>query len=183
MFWGAVLFWGTYTCKSHCSLAYVNIWKNLLLTGWPHFWETKFPEFSLSFPGYFKPFPWATQERKIRGVHFCWRSCHIFFIFPEFSRYFLQKLKFPWLFPEILTIFQIPWVFQVFHVFGHPVLISLSDKAKITLFSKLSNFDVSPPTPPPPPQADPRARQASDNLIPGATRMCEPGGMVRLGID
>ena len=70
-------------------------------------------------------FPWATQERKIWWVHFCLQSCHIFFIFPEFSRFFLQKFKFSWVFPEIWTIFQIPWVFQVYHVFqvcGHPVL-------------------------------------------------------------
>ena len=38
------------------------------------------------------------------------------------------------------------------------------------------------------PQADPRARQASENPTPGATKMCESpgvagGGMVRLGID
>ena len=78
---------------------------------------------SLSFPRYFKLFHWATQERKTRWVYFCWRSCHIIFIFPEFSRFFLQKFKFPSVFPEIFTIFQIPWVFQVFHVFqvcGHP---------------------------------------------------------------
>ena len=97
----------------------------LTCAGWLHFWETKSPEFSLSFQGYFKLFHWATQKRKIRWVHFCWRSCHIFFIFHEFSGFFLQKFKFPWVFPEILTIFQIPWVFQVFHVFqvcGHPVV-------------------------------------------------------------
>ena len=35
------------------------------------------------------------KEGKFNGMHFCWRSCHIFFIFPEFSRVFLQKFKFP----------------------------------------------------------------------------------------
>ena len=59
------------------------------------FWETKFPEFSLNFPGYFKLFPWATQERKTRWVHFCWRSCHIFFIFPEFPGFFHKNSNFP----------------------------------------------------------------------------------------
>ena len=38
------------------------------------------------------------------------------------------------------------------------------------------------------PQADPRARQRSENPTPGATKMCESprvarGGMARLGID
>ena len=43
-------------------------------------------------------------------------------------------------------------------------------KAKIALFSKLSNFyfDLRPPA-----GADPQARQRSENLTPGATRMCE----------
>ena len=97
----------------------------LAIAGWPHFWETKFPEFSLRFPGHFKIFPWASQERKFDGMHFCWQSCHIFFIFPEFSRFLLQNIKIPWVSAEILTIFQIPWVFQVFHAFqvcGHPEL-------------------------------------------------------------
>ena len=51
-------------------------------------------------------------------------------------------------------------------------------------FSKLSNFyfDLKPP------EADPRARQRSENPTPGATRIANRGGhprggMVRLGID
>ena len=57
--------------------------------------------------------------------------------------------------------------------------ICLRDKAKIVLFSKLSNFyfDLRPP---PPPWEDPRARQKSENLTPGAPRTYEspwvPGG-------
>ena len=31
------------------------------IPGWPHFWETKCPEFSLRFPEHFKIFPWATD--------------------------------------------------------------------------------------------------------------------------
>ena len=43
-------------------------------------------------------------------------------------------------------------------------------------FSKLSNvyFDLRPP-----PRANPRARQRSENLTPGATRMCESPGVAR----
>ena len=63
---------------------------------------------SLSSPGYFKLFPWATLERKTRWVHFCRRSCHIFFIFPEFSRFFPQSSNFP----EFSLSF--PWYFHNF---------------------------------------------------------------------
>ena len=63
---------------------------------------------SLSFPGYFKLFPEQLKREKFYGVHFCCQSCHIFFIFSEFSKFFPQKFKFPRVIPEILTIFQIP---------------------------------------------------------------------------
>ena len=55
--------------------------------------------------------------------------------------------------------------------------ISLRDKAKIALFSKLSNFyfDLRPPG------ADPRAKQRSENPTPGATRMCESPRVARGG--
>ena len=59
-------------------------WLHILYTGWPHFWETKFPEFSLRFPEYFKFFPEQLKRAKFDRMHFCWRSCQIFFIFPEF---------------------------------------------------------------------------------------------------
>ena len=76
---------------------------------------------SLSFPwdfqGILNFFPEQLKREKFNEIYFCWRSCPIFFTFPEFSRFFIQKLKFLWVFPEILTILQIPWVFQVC---GHP---------------------------------------------------------------
>ena len=72
---------------------------------------------SLSFPwdfqGIFKFFPEQLKREKFAAIHFYLRLCYIFYVFPEFSRFFLQKFKFPWVFPEILTIFQISWVFQV----------------------------------------------------------------------
>ena len=51
--------------------------------------------------------------------------------------------------------------------------ICLRDKGKIALFSKLSNFyfDLRPP------QADPWAKQRSENPTPGATRMCKCPGV------
>ena len=59
--------------------------------------------------------------------------------------------------------------------------------AKITFFSKLSNFYFDSRSAGADPRADSRARERSENPTPGATRMCEcPGvarGMVRLGID
>ena len=53
----------------------------------------------------------------------------------------------------------------------------LSDKAKITLFSKLSNFyfDLRP--------GHPRARQRSENPTPGATGIFESLGVARGGED
>ena len=50
---------------------------------------------SFSFPGYFKLFPWAAQKKKIQWAHFCWQSCHMFFIFLEFSRFFYKSSNFP----------------------------------------------------------------------------------------
>ena len=84
---------------------------------------------SLSFPwdfqGIFKLFPEKHEREKFPGIHFHWQLCDISYVFPEFSRFFCKNNRFPWVFPEILTIFQIPWIFQVFHVFqvcGHPGL-------------------------------------------------------------
>ena len=59
---------------------------------------------SLSFPGYFKLFPEQLKREKFDGVHFCWRSCHIFFVFLEFPGFFYKSSNFP----EILTIFKFP---------------------------------------------------------------------------
>ena len=53
------------------------------------------------------------------------------------------------------------------------LLSCLRNKAKIALFSKLSNFyfDLRPPW------ANPQERQRSRNPTPGATRMCKSLGV------
>ena len=55
------------------------------------------------------------------------------------------------------------------------LLSCLRDKAKIALFSKLSNFYFGLRHP----WANPQARQRSENPTPGATRMCESPGVAR----
>ena len=84
---------------------------------------------SLRFPGHFKFLREQLKKGKFNGMHFCWRSCHIFFIFAEFSTFFPQKFKFPRVFHEVLTISQIPWVSQVFHVFA--ILKTDAPEAKV----------------------------------------------------
>ena len=37
-----------------------------ILSGWPHFWGNKFPDFSLRFPAHFQTFPWGIPKRIIR---------------------------------------------------------------------------------------------------------------------
>ena len=78
-----------------------------------------------------RTFPWVFLKReKFDGLHFCWWSCHIFFIFLSFPVFFHKvqiSLSFPWDFDN----FQIPWVLRVFHVFqvcGHTDLISFLDR-------------------------------------------------------
>ena len=56
---------------------------------------------SLSFPGdfqdIFKFFPEQLKREIFNGVHLCFWSHHMLFIFPEFSRFFfLKKFKFSW---------------------------------------------------------------------------------------
>ena len=98
----------------HCVLFSRYDW-----TGWPHFWTAKFPElsmrFSLSFPGYFKLFPSATQGRKIR-----WSA-------------FLLAI--------MLHMFHFPWVFQVFST---KVQISLSFPWDFDNFSNSLSFPDFP---------------------------------------
>ena len=88
-----------------------GILRNNLTSGWPHFWETKFPEFSMRFLGYFQTFLWVNWERNVRwsGIHFLltfmWHILHfpwVFHVFrkkilnfPEFSLRFWQFFKFP----------------------------------------------------------------------------------------
>ena len=70
------------------------------MTGWPHFWETKFPEFPLSFPGYFKLFPWATQERKIDECIFVGNHVKYFSFSLGFRGFSYKSSNFP----------EFPWV-------------------------------------------------------------------------
>ena len=61
------------------------------------------------------------MKEKFHGIHFHWRLCLLFYIFPEFSRFFKNKKEnSPDGFPEILTIFHILWVSHVFQVCSHP---------------------------------------------------------------
>ena len=62
-------------------------------THWPHFWETKFPEFSLRFPRHFKIFPWAAQERKTRWNAFLLAIMSHSFIFPWVFQVFSTKIQ------------------------------------------------------------------------------------------
>ena len=81
-------------------------------SGWLQFWETKFLEFSLRFPGHFKIFPWATPESKIRWNAFLLAIMSYSYIFPEFST----------VFPEFSEVFStkiqispsFPWDFDNF---------------------------------------------------------------------
>ena len=81
---------------------------------------------SSSFPwdfwGILKFFPEQLKRGKFDGMHFCWWWYYMFLISPEFSRFFSTKIQISLNFPEILTIFQIPWVFQVF---SHPVTVEV----------------------------------------------------------
>ena len=54
-----------------------------MVTGWPHFWETKFPEISRAFSN----FAWATQERKFRWITFSFAIMYNLLHFPEFSSF------------------------------------------------------------------------------------------------
>ena len=67
---------------------------------------------SLSFPrdfqGILNFFPEQLKRGKFNEMFFCWRSCPIFFFFPEFSRFFLQKLKFPWDFNNFKNFLSFP---------------------------------------------------------------------------
>ena len=74
-----------------------------------YFWETKFPKYSVRFPG-----------------HSFIGNYVIFLRFPWVFQVFSTKIQIPLNFPGILTFFQIPWVFQVFHVSqvcGHAVTL------------------------------------------------------------
>ena len=42
----------------------------IITTGWPHFLETKFPEFSLRFPVDFLNFSMSYSRGKFEGMHF-----------------------------------------------------------------------------------------------------------------
>ena len=48
-----------------------------------------FPEISRAY--LFKFFSEQLKRRKFDGMHFCWPLYHMFFIFPEFFRVFLNK--------------------------------------------------------------------------------------------
>ena len=100
---------------SHCTilcLALGNAFSLWLMTGWPHFWETKFPEFSLRFPGHFKIFPWATQGRTIRWNAFLLAIVsHIFnfpWVFQVSSAKIQNSLSFPWDFDNISNSLSFP---------------------------------------------------------------------------
>ena len=103
---------------------------------------------SLTFPwdfqGIFKLSPEKHEREKFSGIHFHRQLCDISYIFHELSRFFRKNKRFPWIFPEILTIFQIPWVFQVFHVFqvcGHPASEKKSKpKPVVCTVHRLFNF-------------------------------------------
>ena len=74
------------------------------ITGWPHFWENKFPEISR----WLSSFPWANRERK---MHWNLLIKSHSYISPEFSRFpteveiSLLKSKFP---------LDLPWDFDNF---------------------------------------------------------------------
>ena len=93
-----------------------GILRNNPTSGWPHFWEIKFPEFSLRFPGYFQTFPWVTRERNV-----CWNTILLTFMlhilhFPQVFHVFIHKnSNFPDNFSNSL-IFQ---GFPCFPGFGH----------------------------------------------------------------
>ena len=54
------------------------------MTGWPHYWVTKFPELSLRFPGHFQTFP----EQFWREIHWNTFSSSITFHIIHFPRVF-----------------------------------------------------------------------------------------------
>ena len=69
---------------------------------------------SLSFPGdfqdIFKFFPEQLKREIFDGVHLCFWSHHMFFIFPEFSRFFfLKKFKFSWDFDNFSNSLSFPY--------------------------------------------------------------------------
>ena len=72
--------------KTVCSFGFGELTSTKeYATGWPHFWETKCPEFFLRFSGHFQIFPWATRETKI--------SWNIFSM--GFATYYTFSLSFP----------------------------------------------------------------------------------------
>ena len=56
--------------------------------GWPHLWEPKIPEFSLTFSGNFQNCPWETLQRKIQWNAFSLVIMSDISHFPEFSTFF-----------------------------------------------------------------------------------------------
>ena len=93
------------------------------LSGWPHFWEAKILEFSLSFPRHFQIFPWATQEKKIRWNAVLLASMsHIlhFREFPGFSTKIQISPSFPWGFDNFSNSL-------IFQVCRHPACVPVWD--------------------------------------------------------
>ena len=117
----------------------IKCWK----TGWPHFWETKFPEISRAF----KDFS-LSNLRKGNSTECIFVGDHVtsFSFSLSFPGFFYKNSNFP----EVLTISQIPWVSQVFHVFAtlkteHTVGQSLRKSVwtiNVYQFSKLIVFTM-----------------------------------------
>ena len=76
--------------------------------------------------------------------------------FPGFSK----KFKFPWVFPEILTIFQISWDFHVFQVCGHPDI-----SKKIGTLCAQRSFPRHYLQPPPPQKKNHQQLEVLDRIV------------------
>ena len=100
----------------------INFWlTDSCLTGWPHFWETKFPEFFLRFPGYFQTFPWESQQRKVRWNMFSLTITSHILCFPWVFQAFPKKLKFPEFSLRFWQLFKFP-EFSRFSMFSRFVV-------------------------------------------------------------
>ena len=63
--------------------------------GWPNFEKLNSLSFRGDFHGIFNFFPDKLNKETFDGKHFCWGSCHIFFIFPDFAKFSCKNLNFP----------------------------------------------------------------------------------------
>ena len=101
----SIVFWMILlNSKTVCSFGFGELTSTKeYATGWPHFWETKCPEFFLRFPGHFQIFPWATRETKISWNIFSMGICHILYIFPAKKSMFHESSLIIFKFSEFST--------------------------------------------------------------------------------